>query len=353
MSYYQCIRCNYIAKRNSDMKRHLERKIKCFRNISSFKINESEIYKQSLTLKKEPLYNNIDNNNVIINDVDTINDNSASIIIHPENYENYENDKNNNTIQETNSIEIQNTNPENRIQCEFCNKFFSEKYNVRKHQKRSCKGLKKLELDKLNNLGINKQDINNINNNLNIEKQVNISNKTNNSNNIIIINQHNLEGFDNKWTTEHIDNYIRQMILLSDHKYTNLLDEILKNKSNLNVIMNNDQNYGLVYKNKDDMYVNMKVREILDKSIEKLYEQLNIFYTELVNNDIVKVNTEIIEHEKQIIDNKFKEFCTNNNVKSSVGHLLTKIYEKNNEEALNIAQKVITYSKTMDNQIGF
>ena len=72
-----------------------------------------------------------------------------------------------------------------------------------------------------------------------------------------------------------------------------------------------------------------------------------------VNNDIIKVNTEIIEHEKQIIDNKFKEFCTNNNVKSSVGHLLTKIYEKNNEEALNIAQKVITYSKTMDNQIGF
>ena len=62
MSYYQCIRCNYIAKRNSDMKRHLERKIKCFRNINSFKINETEIYKQSLTLKKEPLLDNIDNN---------------------------------------------------------------------------------------------------------------------------------------------------------------------------------------------------------------------------------------------------------------------------------------------------
>ena len=338
MSYYQCIRCNYIAKRNSDMKRHLERKIKCFRNISSFKINEAEIYKQSLTLKKEPLdnHNNSDNNDNKTNDDNIICDNSI-----------------NNTNVETNNLEIQNIITENGIQCEYCNKFFSEKYNLKKHQKRSCKGLKKLELDKLNNMGNNKQDINNINNNLNIEKQVNISNKTTNSNNIIIINQHNLEGFDDKWTTEHIDNYIRQMILLSDHKYTNLLDEILKNKSNLNVIMNNDQNYGLVYKNKDDMYVNMKVREIIDKSIEKLYEQLNIFYTELVNNDIIKVNTEIIEHEKQIIDNKFKEFCTNNNVKSSVGHLLTKIYEKNNEEALNIAQKVITYSKTMDNQIGF
>ena len=344
MSYYQCIRCNYIAKRNSDMKRHLERKIKCFRNINSFKINETEIYKQSLTLKKEPLVENTESNSSNTNNIIDNNSNNNTKNICP---------TNNEANVEINSLEIQNTTTENGVQCEYCNKLFSEKYNLRKHQKRSCKGLKKLELDKLNNIGGNKQDINNINNNLNIEKQVNISNQTTNSGNIIIINQNNLEGFDDKWTTEHIDNYIRQMILLSDHKYTNLLDEILKNKSNLNVIMNNDQNYGLVYKNKDDMYVNMKVREIIDKSIEKLYEQLNIFYTELVNNDIIKVNTEIIEHEKQIIDNKFKEFCTNNNVKSSVGHLLTKIYEKNNEEALNIAQKVITYSKTMDNQIGF
>ena len=341
MSYYQCIRCNYIAKRNSDMKRHLERKIKCFRNINSFKINETEIYKQSLTLKKEPLQDNTECNGNCTNiDNNSINNNVIQ-------------NTNNEANIEINSLEIQNTTSENGVQCEYCNKLFSEKYNLRKHQKRSCKGLKKLELDKLNNIGGNKQDINNINNNLNIEKQVNISNQTTNSGNIIIINQNNLESFDDKWTTEHIDNYIRQMILLSDHKYTNLLDEILKNKSNLNVIMNKDQNYGLVYKNKDDMYVNMKVREIIDKSIEKLYEQLNIFYTELVNNDIIKVNSDVIEHEKQIIDNKFKEFCTNNNVKSSVGHLLTKIYEKNNEEALNIAQKVITYSKTMDNQIGF
>jgi hypothetical protein len=332
------------------MKRHLERKIKCFRNINSFKINETEIYKQSLTLKKEPLVDNTECTNSNISNCSNSSNsqenkfNNNITNIHP---------TNNEENVEINSLEIQNTTTENGVQCEYCNKLFSEKYNLRKHQKRSCKGLKKLELDKLNNIGGNKQDINNINNNLNIEKQVNISNQTTNSGNIIIINQNNLESFDDKWTTEHIDNYIRQMILLSDHKYTNLLDEILKNKSNLNVIMNKDQNYGLVYKNKDDMYVNMKVREIIDKSIEKLYEQLNIFYTELVNNDIIKVNSDVIEHEKQIIDNKFKEFCTNNNVKSSVGHLLTKIYEKNNEEALNIAQKVITYSKTMDNQIGF
>ena len=224
MSYYQCIRCNYIAKRNSDMKRHLERKIKCFRNINSFKINETEIYKQSLTLKKEPLQDNTECN--------SSNGNCTNIDNNSINNNNVIQNTNNEGNVEINNLEIQNTTSENGVQCEYCNKLFSEKYNLRKHQKRSCKGLKKLELDKLNNIGGNKQDINNINNNLNIEKQVNISNQTTNSGNIIIINQNNLEGFDDKWTTEHIDNYIRQMILLSDHKYTNLLDEILKNKSN-------------------------------------------------------------------------------------------------------------------------
>ena len=51
------------------------------------------------------------------------------------------------------------------------------------------------------------------------------------------------------------------------------------------------------------------------------------------------------------MDTKFKDFCTNNNIKSSVGELLTKIYEKNNNEALNIAQKVLSYGKQMDKEI--
>ena len=320
MSYYKCARCNYIVQRNSDMIRHLGRKNKCIPNINSYKLTDEEIHKSSLILQKN-------------NDISIFN-------------EELKKDK----FGKSDSI--------NGVKCENCNKLFARKYNLTKHLIKTCKGNKKSTTNTLNEIGDNTQSEKQKENNLFVENQINVSNQTNNTNsnsnnNIIIINQNNLQSFDNKWTTEHLDNYIRQMILLSDHKYTNLLDEILKNKDNLNVIINKDSDYGLVYKDDDKMYVNMKTREIIDKSIEKLYEQLNIFYSDLIDTNIVKVNTNIIEQEKQVLDDKYKEFCTNNNVKSSVRDLLTKIYEKNNTEALGIADKLINYGNNMDKEIGF
>jgi uncharacterized Zn-finger protein len=50
MSYYECKRCNQRFNRNSDMKKHLERKKKCPRNIESYKYTEEEINNLSLTL---------------------------------------------------------------------------------------------------------------------------------------------------------------------------------------------------------------------------------------------------------------------------------------------------------------
>ena len=316
MSFYKCARCNYIVQRNSDMIRHLGRKNKCMSNINSYKLTDEEVKKESLILQK-----NID--------ISFLNE-------------------------ELKKEKFGKSDSINGVKCENCNKIFARKYNLTKHLIKSCKGNKKQQLNYFNNTRTNNQTDNIKENNLFIENQINVANQTNNSNNnIIIINQNNLQSFDNKWATEHLDNYIRQMILLSDHKYTNLLDEILKNKANLNVIINKDNDYGLVYKDDDKMYVNMKTREIIDKSIEKLYEQLNIFYSDLVDTNIVKVNTNIIEQEKQVLDDKYKEFCTNNNVKSSVRDLLTKIYEKNNTEALGIADKLINYGNNMDKEIGF
>ena len=349
MSYYLCARCNYNTMRKSDIKRHLERKVKCLRNINSFQLSDTEIYEKSIkpctkkelekTISDSQGFSNKNNNK----QVKISNENKDTQYIWTEN----KNTQNQN----------QNQNPDikKKEQCEYCQKIFSEKYNLRKHQKRSCKGIAMLaHEERVKLLGkqtpLSQEEIKK----MIIEKQFNIANQTNtNQQNIFIINQPHLKGFDNEWNTEHLDDYIRQMILLSDHKYTNLLDELLKNKDNLNVIMNEDNQYGLVYKNDDELYVCMKVREIIDKSIDKLYEQLNVFHKELQEEDIIKVNDTILEQEKQIMDAKFKDFRTNNNIKSSVGELLTKIYEKNNNEALNIAQKVITYGKQMDKEIGF
>lgn len=347
MSYYLCARCNYNTMRKSDIKRHLERKVKCLRNINSFQLSDIEIYEKSIKpYTKKELDKAISESEGISNK-----NNNNSPKIPSEN-------------KDTQHISTENQNKNNQSpnldtskkeQCEYCQKLFSEKYNLRKHQKRSCKGIAMLSNEERVKLfgrqtPLSQEEIKK----MIIEKQFNIANQTNtNHQNIFIINQPNLKGFDNEWNTEHLDDYIRQMILLSDHKYTNLLDELLKNKENLNVIMNKDNQYGLVYKNDDELYVCMKVREIIDKSIDKLYEQLNVFYKELQDENIIKVNDSIIEQEKQVMDTKFKDFCTNNNIKSSVGELLTKIYEKNNNEALNIAQKVLSYGKQMDKEIGF
>jgi hypothetical protein len=227
--------------------------------------------------------------------------------------------------------------------CNKCSKLFTRQDNLKKHFKVNCKPIKE----------VIKQNIINIEKNTNIS---NIANQTNIENNIIIINQNNMgiKSFDEKWTTEHIDKYIKQLILLSEHKYTNLLTEILKNKENLNVIIDKESKYGLVYKNNSELFVNMKTKEIIDKSMEKLYEQLNDFYNGIINNNILELNTNLIENEKKKLDNKFKEFYNNNNnLKDAVGNLLTNIYDKNKINSLEVAEKVIEYSKNMDNQAGF
>jgi hypothetical protein len=235
----------------------------------------------------------------------------------------------------------------NHYKCENCNKSFTRQDNLKKHFKVKCKPIKEVVKNNIINIeqNVKNMNISNITNQTNFEK-----------NNIIIINQNNigLKSFDEKWTTEHIDKYIKQLILFSEHKYTNLLTEILKNKENLNVIIDKESKYGLVYKNNSELFVNMKTKEIIDKSMEKLYDQLTDFYNGIINNNILELNTSLIETEKKKIDNKFKEFYNNNNnLKDAVGNLLANIYDKNKIDSLEVAEKVIEYSKNMDNQIGF
>jgi hypothetical protein len=289
------------------MKRHLERKVKCARNIESIKYNDEEIYNLSMVIHKNE---KIDNDKPIKKD----------------------------------------------LLCIYCNKSFTRLDNLKKHEKNTCKFKNSENIDSNKNIENYKNTINiennikNIDNKLSMDNQTNIHNKTyieNQTNNIIIINPNsNLQPFDNNWTIEHIDNYLRQLILLSDNKYTNLLDEILKNKENLNVIIEKDSNNGLVYKNEKELYVNMKVKEIVDISMQKLYDQLNIFYKNLIDHKVNnKFNSHLIENEKKILDDKFEDFCNNTDTKNIVNSLFTNIYEKNKEEAIEMADKILVNKK--------
>jgi hypothetical protein len=297
MSYYECYRCKYRSKRIFDIKRHLNKKIKCPKNIESYNYSDEELLNMSLILH-EPDIEKKDEN---------LTDNTGKNI------------------------------------CNYCSKTFSRPDNVKRHQKNFCKKTNNIVDNSVNN--IDKYKCGNIINNI-----TNIDNHTNNNtnNNIIIINANNtlLKPFDGDWTIEHIDSYLRQIILLSETKYTDLLDEILKNKQNLNVIIEKDSNSGLVYKNENELYVNMKVKEIIDISMQKLYDQLNLLYSTILNNKIShKINLNVIENEKKILDNKFEDYCNNNDTKNIVSNLFTNIYEKNKFEAVEISDKIICNKK--------
>ena len=57
--------------------------------------------------------------------------------------------------------------------------------------------------------------------------------------------------------------------------YTELLEEILKNDINLNVIIDKTNDSGMVYKNNIDKYIQMKLKDIISNTMEKLNNHLN------------------------------------------------------------------------------
>ena len=101
-----------------------------------------------------------------------------------------------------------------------------------------------------------------------------------------------------------------------------------------------------MYKNETDLYVTMKIKEIVDKSMQKLYEQLNGFYTNLIDSTLSKkINLNIIDKEKKILDNKFEDYCKDDNIKDIVSTIFTNMYEKNKFDAIEISEKILSNNK--------
>ena len=77
--------------------------------------------------------------------------------------------------------------------------------------------------------------------------------------------------------------------------------------------------------------------------MQKLYEQLNSFYSNIISNQIpYKINNDVIENEKKILDNKFEDFCNNSNTQNIVSDLFSNIYEKNKFGAIEMSNKILT-----------
>lgn len=159
-------------------------------------------------------------------------------------------------------------NNNNNFICEKCNKKYSTNFSLKRHiEQNICN-------KKINNT--TESNVNNITNN-NITN--NITNNNTNNNNTNITNQYfiNMIEFDKPWNVDDFSKNLKYALFSAEFKYSETLNEIMKNVNNHNVIIDNDEGY--IYKNNN--FEQMPVDEIYKKTIDKIYEHLNDFYEEL------------------------------------------------------------------------
>lgn len=172
----------------------------------------------------------------------------------------------------------------------------------------------------LNNDGIsiNNSEINNINNINNISININL-----------------LKSFDEDWDTSEIDINKKLILLLNNSKFTKTLEHILENEVNLNVIIDNTSHNGLVYKNKE--LVIMNIKDIVQKSMEKLHKHLCDFHKDVIDpnkNDITKNTINMLNNELQTVNEKYNDFKNNEQIKDTVNNFFTNIYNTKKETTI-------------------
>ena len=274
---YICYRCFYMINKRSSFINHINRKKKCIKDKESYKYNDNEI---EFLINSQIQY------------IDTC--------------------KNN---------------------CNICNKQFIDEKSLNNH------------LNEHNN-SENKSYTNKNNNDAKIIDKVVcdniiINNIQNNIQNNIHININQPVPFDKDWDLSKIDSNDIQNLLLSNVMYTKLLEEILKNEINLNVIIEKESNFGLVYKNEKDKYINMKIKDIIDNSMIKLNKHLLDLNNNLNSNILDKYMVDI----KNRINEKFDNYIKNsNNIQTNVNNLIKDKY-------INISKSAITiFNKTEDKE---
>jgi hypothetical protein len=280
------------------MTRHLNRKIKCIRSPNSYQYTDDQInilslqkIKKDNDLKEEFTLTSLDENLPI-------------------------------EIYEKKELFI----------CKKCNKSFTRKFSLERHESKCSYSIieNNTENNTVNNI------INNTNNTINAINAIN----TINNNNIQINLQ--LEAFDNDWDVSKINKFTRHSLLLSKIMYTNLLQNILDNETNLNVIIEKESNVGIVYKNDVDKFIKMKLKDIVDNSMDKLNKHLKNFYNESKNDEEFILMDKIFEDQKNLIDNKYNEYKDNEETQKKVEEYITDIYDKKKEDAIKLFNQVLT-----------
>jgi hypothetical protein len=304
-----CKRCHYETYAFKDLVRHCKKKNKCSKNLESYNYSDDQLLVMSLM----PYHNNIHS----IKNTEIEHLRSSNIL-----YNNL-----NNYLNTINKL-YKSKNKDKK--CEYCNESFCKLNELKKHMIINCYHQYLLNENENNN--INKNIINNgiIGNNNNIINNINQQN--------IYVEIKNPIQFDELWDISGIDIKTKFFIIFNNLMYTSLLEEILKNEINLNIIIDKNTNSGLVYKNNIEEYIEMKLKDIVNITMEKLKNQLLE-----INNDIQdKVFKDVSDYYRKMITKKYIDYTKDKDIQEQVIGCVSNIFEKKKEDAIKIS-KILGY----------
>lgn len=311
-SYFECKRCFIKFYQKIDITRHLDKKHLCTRVVESYKYNNDEIRELSF-------------NRIYITDVNNPNVNK----------------------------------------CNNCGKIFSNIRTLKQHIKVYCKKVNNDRIINKNNESIDINSDTNIrgNENIFINGNNNIINNIQNIQNIqtinnnINININITRPFDDIWDTSMIDNNRKIVLLLNSSKFTQTLEQILENEVNLNVLIDKTTGKGMIYNN--HKFTDMSVKDIVKRTMNKLYKQLCEFHND-ISNDMLDLDKSILNNEIKSVEQKYNDFISNIKIENMVNEYISDIYAKKNNKTYieynsktNIKEPDNTEYSIIDNKDGY
>jgi len=226
--------------------------------------------------------------------------------------------------------------------CTMCNEEFLKITDLRKHILISC-FYKELEKEKkISDEKVINETNSSINNNVN--STITNNNNTNNTNitNNITNNTTNIYleiktpvPFDREWDISNIDCKTQSAVLMSKFMYTSLLEEILKNEINLNVIIDKNSESGVVYKNDIDKYINMKSKDIVSNTMDKLHKHLLEMNK---SNDMCFEN--VLDYSRKMIGKKHIDYVKYPDIKNAVNNCITNIFINKKNDAIEMSKNI-------------
>tara|TARA_B110000037_G_scaffold221787_1_gene293975 strand:- start:866 stop:1555 length:690 start_codon:yes stop_codon:yes gene_type:complete len=194
----------------------------------------------------------------------------------------------------------------------------------------------------------------NIQHNIHNNNIQHIENQHQNITNNITIKMDNLNIFDQDFDLTHINDLNKLNIILSKYIYSSFYENILKNRSNNNIVIDEKTQSAFVYNKYDDKddYKQCNLDIIIEDVMKKLNKQLKVILHHLepeFDNGNKKLK-EVFKDANQDINDKFNDFKKSSNVKNIVNNCFTKILTDNKIVALEFVKDKFSSNENIQNK---